>query len=370
LGKAFKLQMDGDNWGAHFRDVRDARRAFKRLAIPAERIEDVLWNSIFVMSVASTGNNVLRMEIDNVLPQQVWPQMDDLIARWTKMLTAKETMTKQPAHGIVQANVANTQMQRKKQVHRSTRCINCGKAGHMIGHCVEALSKCAKCSGSHHTTMHDEVQIIRKAREDRIAKVKPKQPEFNSPKERMNRMGLNADVEHGDGDSVNDAQIKAMIAIEESIREEEEATVMTFLDEDAYITEIIIAGVPLDSETVSCRLAELEKKAERISEDEAITAMKALRVMDEDQDEVIFDTGCTAHVLKAGEGLFDLRKAPACSCIKGVGGTATITHVGKMLGIGRVFVAPEGANLISWQRKEQASAVTVKNSRSGIKTRP
>jgi hypothetical protein len=71
----------------------------------------------------------------------------------------------------------------------------------------------------------------------------------------------------------------------------------------------------------------LEKKAERISEGEAITAMKALRVMEEDQDEVIFDTGCTAHVLKSGEGLFDLRKAPVGSCIKGVGGTATITHV-------------------------------------------
>jgi hypothetical protein len=30
-----------------------------------------------------------------------------------------------------------------------------------------------------------------------------------------------------------------------------------------------------------------------------------------------------------------------------VGGTAEITHVGKMLGIGRIFVAPNGANLIS-----------------------
>jgi hypothetical protein len=144
LGKAFKLQMEGDNWSAHFRDVRDARRAFKRLAIPAERIEDVLWNSIFVMSVAATGNNVLRMEIDNVLSQQVWPQMDDLIARWTKMLTAKETMTKQPAHGMVQANIASNHMQRKKQVHSGTRCINCGKAGHMIGHCVEPISKHTK----------------------------------------------------------------------------------------------------------------------------------------------------------------------------------------------------------------------------------
>ncbi len=33
--------------------------------------------------------------------------------------------------------------------------------------------------------------------------------------------------------------------------------------------------------------------------------------------------------------------------VKGVGGTAEITHIGKMLGIGRIFVAPNEANLIS-----------------------
>ncbi len=99
-------------------DVKDARRAFRRLQILLDQVEDVLWNSIFVMSVANT---VLRTEIDNVLSQQLWPQMDNLIARWTKMLTAKETMTKQPAHGFVQANMASTQMQRRKPVHKNTR---------------------------------------------------------------------------------------------------------------------------------------------------------------------------------------------------------------------------------------------------------
>ncbi len=68
-----------------------------------------------------------------------------------------------------------------------------------------------------------------------------------------------------------------------------------------------------------CKLAEPEEHAERISEEDTITAMKALRVLEKRQDEVIFDTGCTAHVLKTGEGLFVLRKAPAGSCIKVVG---------------------------------------------------
>jgi hypothetical protein len=168
-------------------------------------------------------------------------------------------------------------------------------------------------------------------------------------------MGLNAKVEQDGESNEEDAQINAMIAIEESI-EEEEASGPAFLDEDAYVTEIVIGGELLEDELASCRIAELEEKAERISEEEAIRAMKALKVLDDEQDEVIFDTGCTAHVLKSGEGLFDLRKAPVGSCIKGVGGTATITHIGKMLGIGRVFVAPEGANLISVSQLAESGA--------------
>jgi hypothetical protein len=70
-----------------------------------------------------------------------------------------------------------------------------------------------------------------------------------------------------------------------------------------------MGGVLLKDEIVLCKLAELEENAEIVSEEEAITAMKALRVLDDKRDEVIFDTGCTAHVLKSGEGLVDLRKA-------------------------------------------------------------
>ncbi len=49
--------------------------------------------------------------------------------------------------------------------------------------------------------------------------------------------------------------------------------------------------------------------------------------------------------------MFDLRKTPAGSCIKRVGGTATITHVGKMQ---RVFMTHEGANLISVSQLAEA----------------
>jgi hypothetical protein len=103
----------------------------------------------------------------------------------------------------------------------------------------------------------------------------------------------------------------------------------------------------LENDNVLCRLAKLDAEVTSMTEIDAIAAMKAPRIMDDEQDEVIFDTGCTAHILRCAEGLFDIRIAPMGPCIKGVGGTAAITHIGKMLGIGRVFVAPKGANLIS-----------------------
>jgi hypothetical protein len=72
-----------------------------------------------------------------------------------------------------------------------------------------------------------------------------------------------------------------MIAIEESIREEEDVG-PAYLDKDAYVTEIVFGGVILSDGTALGKLAELEEKAERISEEEAITAMKALKVLDDE----------------------------------------------------------------------------------------
>ncbi len=44
------------------------------------------------------------------------------------------------------------------------------------------------------------------------------------------------------------------------------------------MTKIFIGGALLEGETVVAKLAKLEKHAERISEEDAITAMKALRL--------------------------------------------------------------------------------------------
>ena len=106
LGKAFNLKLANDAWSTYFKEVKDARRAFRRLNIPAEQLEGVLWNAIFMMGMSADGNTILRTELDNVMSQQVWPDMDALIGRWTVMLTAKDTMVSATTHGAVQANIA------------------------------------------------------------------------------------------------------------------------------------------------------------------------------------------------------------------------------------------------------------------------
>ena len=175
----------------------------------------------------------------------------------------------------------------------------------------------------------------------------------------MLKLALNAKVETEPNSDEYDAQLNVMIAIEESMNEEDE-TQPPFIDEDGYGAKIYIGGTVLNDDNMMCRLAMLDAEAASFTEEETVLAMKALKVIDDEQDEVIFDAGCTAHVLRCAEGLFSVRNAPPGSCIQGVGGTGTITHVGQMLGIGRVFVAPEGATGVArygcfdWQMDRHA----------------
>ncbi len=143
-----------------------------------------------------------------------------------------------------------------------------------------------------------------------------------------------------------DAQLDAMIAVEESMKDEDNEK-SSFIDENGYGARIFISGEMLEDDNIMCRLAKLDAEASSMTETDAIAATKALRIMDDEKEEVIFDTGCTAHILRFAEGPFDIRIAPTGSCVKGVRSTATITHIGKMLGIGRVFVTLDEANLIS-----------------------
>jgi hypothetical protein len=49
LSKVMKLKLSNDEWSKYFKEVKDTRRAFRRLDIPAEQLEAVLWNAIFMI---------------------------------------------------------------------------------------------------------------------------------------------------------------------------------------------------------------------------------------------------------------------------------------------------------------------------------
>jgi hypothetical protein len=210
------------------------------------------------------------------------------------------------SHGAVQANAASNFMPKRKPVHKKTKCINCGKAGHMYSDCEEPMSTCGKCSGTHHTSMHDQVQSLRRNREERLARLKQnqKEPTKPSPKDKINQMVLNVHAQDNtmrvDTDDVEAMQFEALVAVEEAMKSEVE-TYPTFVDEDSYVTGIVIGGVELKAKNASTFFTRLDETAELVTEEEVDYAMKALKTLDDDDDyddgRVIFDTGCTAHIL-------------------------------------------------------------------------
>jgi hypothetical protein len=217
-----------------------------------------------MMGMSADGNTIFRAELDNVISQQVWPNMDDFIGRWTVMLTAKDTMGSAASHSAVKVHVATNHAQRRKPIHKNTKCINCGKPRDMYAQCDEALSKCSQCSGSHHTSIHGDVQNLRRARGERLGTNKQKTPDVNSPKERISRLAKNAKAEREPDFDEYDAQLDAMIAVEESMNGEDNEQ-STFIGEGGYGAKIFIGGEMLEDDNIICRLAKLDTEATKKS---------------------------------------------------------------------------------------------------------
>ncbi len=78
--------------------------------------------------------------------------------------------------------------------------------------------------GSRHTTMHEEVQSLRKAPDERAGKAKQKLHDINSPKERISRMALNAKLEEAHHIDERDAQLAAMIAADKYMKYEDDTS--------------------------------------------------------------------------------------------------------------------------------------------------
>jgi hypothetical protein len=140
-----------------------------------------------MIGMSAEGNTILCTDLDIVVSQQVWPDMDQLIGRWTLMLTAKATMTATVTHGAVQGNSTKNTLPRRKLVYKNTKCINCGKPGHMYVECKEPMSMCSNCSGTHHASMHEQVQSLRRTRDERVAKLKQNQMETGRQRRRSTR---------------------------------------------------------------------------------------------------------------------------------------------------------------------------------------
>ncbi len=73
--------------------------------------------------------------------------------------------------------------------------------------------------------MHEQVQSLRRSREERLAKAKLNQKGTNrpSPKEKINQMALKVQAHDGmDADDAEAIQFEALVALEEAMKNEEE----------------------------------------------------------------------------------------------------------------------------------------------------
>jgi hypothetical protein len=82
-------------------------------------------------------------------------------------------------------------------------------------------------------------------------------------------MALSAKPEEAHDIDEHDAQLDAMIAVEESMKGEDDAS-LHFIDEDGYGGEIYIGGTLLSDDNMMYRLAALDAEATSPTQEETV----------------------------------------------------------------------------------------------------
>ena len=178
----------------------------------AEQLLQALFDTHFVM--ACKESEKLKVAINNVVEQQVWPHVPELVTAWTRSIASQDVLVRgQTSDGVVAANSASLKLEQDRAEKKSypveygrtglakdmlawgTRvledaiCCNCMKKEHYYSRCNEPLVTCSVCDERDNSKLHDQVlekraqQSLRGARGGRGRQSSRAKP--GSPAERL-----------------------------------------------------------------------------------------------------------------------------------------------------------------------------------------
>ena len=356
-------KMSADQWRDYFKKFTVAAAKIKaRLrTMTAEQLIDIVFNSIFIVGVINNGGTLLKTEIGEVLRAANWPHYSHLISIWTASLNASEHIRAVNGGGDgseVKAHVATQgyiDVYAAKQGGAanaggrpgpSIKCLNCGVPGHRFRACTMTRATCGKCGGPHCDAMHDIAAKLALKRRP----VKDSPDAFFNQQKYQGRKAYSADIQSSeDEEDAYADQYEDMQVMQAYMANTRSTTAARWQDRDEDNEDDVhgyMMRMTIDGETDG----EDEPEDDEIVAKADIFAHKA-EATGGGEDEGVFDTGATGHILKTTKNCKRVTPCMGRYLRGATGDSVPITHTATHVVLGHVNIAPRCAdNLISVKR--------------------
>jgi hypothetical protein len=303
-----KLSVVSDDWVTFFKQYLALMVRIKGRGMGAEELLKAFFNSRFLVSVMES--RLLKQQVDDAMSMPVWPDVNDLVDKWTNILTTKkETRGLERDHGV-QANRADFEDDDDSDDgreqhgyasragsgnrHASHACDNCGELGHIYPNCTKQLEVCDECGDKHNTKFHEKVsERMRSNKAKRLAGVAAKRPVDKDRKKAASDRRPKKTAHLAATEGMYEAAFKAMLEIKKKEGDSETGLAADVIadDEDEMFEffgfhdglEKLAEGGDSDSATPGLKVTEREIDVEDISDEfdvEDIMNMKEYSYVD------------------------------------------------------------------------------------------
>ena len=393
IAKLISLKMMNNDYVPFHDGYWRARTELLERPIDPKDLLDNLLDAMFLINMLDSSNTVWAKQIDEELMKEQWSTAAEMTKRMQTALKTKEGVEAYAGTGVIQADVARTQHQKKKPNMRGsidrkaptiygTRCLRCGKEGCRATTCKTVLApgedRCAECGEAHHSSMHQLVTKVKQARKAGKVKQNSHNKSYdNLPEQRHlgDKKAYAAMMTNEEALDDFDAQVEHLEAnatlldeysdVEDDEEEDVEANATDMVCIDGYNTRLIsmTTGSPLtdteidDQEVPPPLLTDSEE-----SDDERTMRIRCNHLIVNPELTAIpaiegpVDSACNGHLIdKRHMNHPDLTNLKACRGVgvQGVDRTASpipVSYTAYHRIIGTVFIGDFGKNLFSVSR--------------------